>query len=164
MATVEQIKALTVECSCSTCQKACTHKPGWFAPGEAEAVATHLGLTLEQLFKQHLMVDWHDDVDGVSGDVFLLSPAVDDETPGEEFPGDPRGRCVFYKDGKCSIHAVKPKECREYVHGDSSTTVRIRHEVIAAEWVEHQQQIKDLLGRKPISSEFYGSGFGGLML
>ena len=29
-------------CECETCRNACSFKPGWFKPGQAEKVAEHL--------------------------------------------------------------------------------------------------------------------------
>lgn len=105
------------------------------------------------------MVDWHENLS--EGDVFLLSPAVVDGQAGHEFPGDPRGRCVFLtEEGKCSIYPVRPFECAEYIHTDGPE-VNDRHDSVAEDWKPHQEQIRELLGREPESSRFTG-GFGGL--
>lgn len=45
-------------CKCESCQAACRQKPGWFLPGEAERVAEYLGISLEDLFRTKLAVDW----------------------------------------------------------------------------------------------------------
>ena len=60
-------------CTCSSCQRACTFKPGWFLPGEAEQTATYLGIPSQQLFAEKLAVDWWE---GDAGPVFVLSPAI----------------------------------------------------------------------------------------
>ena len=121
------------DCSCESCQKACGFKPGWFKPGEAEVTAEHLGMSFETFFQLFLMVDWVSDY--AKGDVFLLSPAVVGREPGREFPGNPRGKCVFFEDGKCGIHDVKPFECREYIHTESQDDVRKRHKGMSTEGV-----------------------------
>lgn len=148
------------ECRCRYCSEACNHKPGWFKPGEAEKVADHLGLSLEDLFKTKLGVDWWE---GSGEDIFLLTPALSNMTPGEEYPGDPRGSCVFFEDGLCSIHSVKPFECGEYMHGDSHGEISSRHRSVADLWRDHQDQIETLLGREPQSSSFGGDGLFGLL-
>ena len=136
-------------CECSDCRSACSHKPGWFKPGEAERVAQYLGVLLEDLFRDKLAVDWWVG----SPSIFLLSPALIGEPSGTEFPGDPRGKCVFYQDGRCSIHAVKPFECHEVVACDDDQTNY--HKVAAMAWdkPEHQAQIATLLGREPVEED-----------
>lgn len=161
MNALEELRAVeTVECSCAGCQRACSMKPGWFAPGEAELVAEHLGVTLRELFETRLMVDWLSGVSAAGGeDVFVLSPAVVSGSPGSEFPGNPRGRCVFLTgEGRCSIHAVKPLECRLYSCGGAGTKY---HVPVGMTWdaPEHQRQIEELLGREPESEDY--CGFGG---
>lgn len=66
-------------------------------------------------------------------EVFIHSPAVVGGQPGTMFPGARGGRCVFYRDGQCAIHAVKPWECAEYAHGDSEEVItrRVAHLVRA---------------------------------
>jgi Fe-S-cluster containining protein len=141
-------------CTCHVCRAACSEQPGWFLPGEAEKVADYLKLSLQELFDSRLGVDWRD----LYEPIFVLAPALVDEEPGEEYPGNPKGRCVFFKDGRCEIHEVKPYECREYLHYDE---VRERHEETARAWLEHQSQIRELLGREPIANEYFGGGFFG---
>jgi len=146
------------ECTCDHCKKACTYKPGWFMPGEAEIAAKHMGLTMQEFFDQYLGVDWWTDND----DIFVLAPALVGEETGSEYPGDPKGRCVFFNsDGLCDIHPVKPYECVKLICDDKETAKR--HEKVAMAWKLHQNQIKDLLGREPEASEYNsGSFFGGM--
>jgi Fe-S-cluster containining protein len=131
-------------------------------PGQAEKVATHLNIPLKELFDTKLMVDWHENT-GEDGNVFLLSPAVVDGTPGSEFPGDPRGQCVFLtEDRKCGIYEVRPFECSEYIHETPRSEVDERHDSIGSAWAQHQGQIIELLGREPVSETYQGGLFGGL--
>src|ERR1043165_1407966 len=136
-----------MDCSCQACVNACSYKPGWFLPGEAEKVAEHKGVSLEALFKNSLAVDWWDDFD--EDDVFLLAPAIRDSEAGTEYPSEPRGVCVFLKGGRCDIHTVKPFECREYLHGESHEENHQRHRTVMEAWRDKQGQIKTLLGREP---------------
>lgn len=143
-------KGTKESCTCYICKSACEHRPGWFVPGEAEKAADYLDVTLKELFDTKLMVDWWSNY---PEDIFLLSPAIVNEDAGQEFPADPKGRCVFYKKGSCGIHSVKPFECKDFLHNDTSSN---RHENIANKWKTNQRQIEDLLGRKPMSEKYYG--------
>lgn len=138
--------------TCEVCQNACTHKPGWFLPGEAERTADLLGLTLADLFHAKLSIDWWEAGPRMESTTFVLSPAVVHGPVGQEFAFDPRGVCVFYKDGRCEIHEAKPYECAAYVC--SETDVDERHLEVALAWREHQRQITELLGREP-NEKFY---------
>lgn len=146
------------DCQCELCRKACEFKSGWFMPGEAEKAAEFLGVTLKEFFDQHLGVDWFT---GDGGATFLLAPALVDEKSGTEYPGDPRGKCVFFKNGLCSIHAVKPFECRAAQHTDAEDYVQQRHAKIAKAWESNQNQIEELLGREPESQDWHGGGILG---
>lgn len=139
--------------TCETCRFACTHKPGWFLPGEAEKAAELLGLTLEEFFRRYLAVDWWASID-TDSDIFLLSPAVVGAPTGEEFPANPKGTCVFYRDGLCTIHAAKPHECRTWYCGSADAEVQTLHGDTARAWTDHRDQIVELLGREPESAEY----------
>lgn len=143
--------------TCAFCREGCDIKPGWFLPGEAERAAEFMNLPLEEFFRRYLAVDWW----VAEPNIFLLSPAIAGEYPGEEFPGDPRGTCVFYKEGRCQIHLVKPHECRERWCGDRDPGTT--HQDVAAAWAAHQDQITGLLGREPEAEEFEGGGIFGLL-
>lgn len=141
---------MTDSCTCDICKSACKYKPGWFKPGEVELVADYLGLTVEKLFETKLGVDWYVG----EADIFLLAPAMKNMWAGQEYPGDPRGECVFYKDGLCSIYPIRPFECREYIHTETRTAAQDRHEEVAKAWLEKQEQIEELLDREPESESF----------
>jgi Fe-S-cluster containining protein len=150
------------DCTCPDCQSACQSKPGWFLPGEAEGAAALLGVSLAELFRTKLAVDWWEAGDGTDDDVFVVAPALVGHPAGEEYPGDPRGRCVFYVKGRCQIHAAKPHECA-MAHHDVPPTgeVRARHRRVAMAWRDRQPQVAELLGREPEAAG-YGS-FAGLL-
>lgn len=138
-------------CTCAKCREACSYRPGWFLPGEAEEVAYHLGVSLETLFETKLMVDWWV---GDDADVFVLSPAIVGEEAGTETQEVVQGTCVFFENGSCLIHAVKPFECREMIHGEKNGERNGRHEWVANAWRSFQDQIVGLLGREPESKNF----------
>lgn len=150
------------ECDCDDCRSACTGKPGWFLPGEAEQAAELLGMSLVELFKSKLAVDWYEDHPDTDAYVFVLAPALVGESAGEEYPGDPNGQCVFYEGGRCDIHAAKPFECAALGHQEAD--IRGRHEAVAGRWVGHHEQIVELLEGEPVPSSYEGGGlFGGLL-
>jgi Fe-S-cluster containining protein len=149
--------ACTVESgTCTTCTAACHKKPGWLMPGEAERIARHLGMSLAELFRTKLAIDWWEDHPVTDGDVFVLAPAITTSPAGEEYPGDPRGRCVFLTaEGRCGIHAVKPHECRAYWCGEPTGPAQeARHLDVATAWIEHQPRLVELLGRDPEAAEY----------
>jgi Fe-S-cluster containining protein len=139
-------------CTCATCQGFCTHKPGWFAPSEPERVAEYLGLSLAELFRTKLAVDWWERGDDP---IFVIAPAITTSPAGEEYPGNPQGSCIFYEHGLCAIHAVKPTECREAFHVPHKEGSAL-HMEIADQWdtEEQQQAIRTLLGREPITQPY----------
>jgi Fe-S-cluster containining protein len=142
-------------CTCTGCQSACTRKPGWFAPGEVELVAAARGVSVPELFRAYLAVDWWE------GDepTFVLSPAIirhGSVHAGTEIPANPLGRCVFYEGGRCSIHAVKPRECATYHHDMTREQVAASHRGVFEAWQSpaHQAQIVELLGREPVAASY----------
>lgn len=103
------------------------------------------------------MVDWWWLENG-SDTVYLIAPGVSTGKPGEEYPLYPHGICRFYDadKGSCTIHPVKPYECREYTHEDTNEEADERHRQVAMVWLKendkHKEKIKKLLGgREPQS-------------
>jgi hypothetical protein len=145
-------KKLTKEqksCTCKTCRLACGHKAGWFKPSEINKLAKAMGLTNKQLFDKYLAVDWWEGgMDSDLDNIFVIAPAFKNGSSGIEYPGDPRGECVFFVKGKCQIHNQgKPYECAMYYH-DLDNPGNI-HMSIAKSWIKHQTMVKKLLGRDP---------------
>lgn len=139
----------TIECSCDKCVSACHRKPGWFLPEEIKPAAELMGLSEKEFFDKYLSVDYYGDPDKF---LFVVAPATENSTPGQEYPLEPGGRCVFLtEDGKCQIHAAKPYECKHYDHrnSQSSDESRDQHRGVAEAWVPHLDKIKELLGREP---------------
>jgi hypothetical protein len=134
-------------CTCESCQEACSIRPGWLSPEEIEPLASGLGLSVEELFHKHLMVDWWV---GDEEDIFILAPAIREGTAGTLYPAYPRGCCVWFAEGRCSIHYVgKPNECRGLIHSFDEEYKSVSRESLALRWVEHQDLIKSLLGYTP---------------
>jgi Fe-S-cluster containining protein len=155
----------TNACSCQGCQGACEHKPGWFKPDEIAPLAAALGISEQELFDKHLMVDWWGaDSDTDYNDVFVLSPAIVNGIPGEEFASDPRGTCRWFVDGKCAIHDQgKPFECAAYHHSDEPKAGSPHHKEAAMAWnnPEAQARIRELLGRDPVAEPLVPFGLFG---
>jgi Fe-S-cluster containining protein len=76
--------------------------------------------------------------------------------PGEVFPANPKGQCIFFDENTelCQIHPVKPYECREYTHRQGHKTVEKRHKWVAKQWKDHQKQLEKLLGDEPRAAEY----------
>jgi Fe-S-cluster containining protein len=128
MSDVTKLGAITTKedgsVACYGRGRCCTNNPGWFGPGEIEQTAELLGLSPEELFRKFLVVVTQHAVD-VPG-----QPAVDIFAPAKvDEHGEPiaptgaraprvyelmRGACIFYKGGRCGIHAARPIECRRY--------------------------------------------------
>lgn len=142
------------ECQCEVCRNACRHKPGWFAPGEAEAAAKLMNLTLKEFFDKYLVVDYWIRKHHGKEDIFVLSPNIVNQSPGDMMGFDPEGQCVFYQDGLCSIHAAKPLECAQ-MSCKTNDDQNIEKEINTKNWdqPEHRSQIENLLGCKPESPE-----------
>lgn len=138
-------------CDCDKCKSACKYCPGWFLPKEIENVATLLELSIPDLFKTKLAVNWWV---GEGKNIFLLSPAMKLAEPGTESPADPRGECIFYINDRCEIYSARPFECRKLEHGEGTEENHLRHEVVALAWRKSQQWIADLLGRVPEARTF----------
>jgi Fe-S-cluster containining protein len=140
---------MTEDCNCTQCQDACKRTPGWFKFGEPEKAAEFMGLTLKDFFDKHLVVNYY----GHRGtkDVYTLTPVIIGHPAGGMAPFNPLGVCGFYKDGKCSIHSVKPFECRETIHYMSYEEAKVKNMEAKKTWdnPEAQKQIRQVLGRKP---------------
>ncbi len=127
-------------------------------PGEVAKAANLLGMTEQDFFNQYIGVDFYGETDNF---VWTLAPITEKATPGKEYPFDPHGKCTFFKDGKCSIHAAKPDECRFYDH-DTPDNVASEHRMgIVEQWRNNQEEINRLLGREPeVVTPTHAEGIG----
>lgn len=86
-------KGLSFECTgCGAC---CTGSPGyiWVNEEEIAAIAAHLNLSIQEFSNRYLRQ--------VHGRLSLLE--------------DPRSYdCIFLKDKKCQIYALRPTQCRTF--------------------------------------------------
>jgi Fe-S-cluster containining protein len=104
------------DCTCFRCVEACRKQPGWFKPGEAEKAAELLGLPFDE-FKKFIVMDHADNEKAPTAPYVWAPRKVGVDQPVDElrshYTQRKPGVCVFLKDGRCSIHAAKPFECRE---------------------------------------------------
>lgn len=142
----------TKDHKCDKCQSACKTKPGWFSPEQPKKVAEYLSITLKELFNTKLMIDWWE-ADEV---IFIIAPAILQGNTGGMYPSNPNGKCVFFKKGLCEIHEVKPIECREYICTEKAGLFIERHKKTKNLWdnEQHQNQIKQLLGKNPVAKSY----------
>ena len=103
-------------------------------PGEASKAARLLKMPFKKFREKFLIVDWWID-DG--DDIELFSPkkiGVDNHRTraswGFAFAPAP---CIFLKEGRCSIHAAKPYECRQSMPHEKGNSVHYR-EIIKEAW------------------------------
>jgi len=119
-------------CACHECVSACKRNPGWFAPGQAEEAAQHLGIPFED-FKKNLIIDYWVSHDG--DDIYVYAPRkinVDRDRKVASFSyAFKDSTCIFLKKDRCSIHIVKPQECRNAVICKGTSGSR---EAVAMEW------------------------------
>lgn len=121
----------------------CKHSPGWFAPGEAERAADHLGIDVGDFAQRYLIID-----NTMVGElrVEVFAPVKVDEQ-GEALEGPNArisrvyhfmtGACVFYDepDKACRIHEARPIECRHYFCRQPQER-NLGKEAIARMWLE----------------------------
>ncbi len=97
-ASAEEILKLTEPCSCDACQHGCAMGSGVLGEGDAAKIAAFLNITVEELKEKHL-----EEIEKFN--TTKLRPKIERE-------GKQYGKCTFFKEGKCTVHAVKPFECK----------------------------------------------------
>ncbi|MBI4211508.1 MAG: YkgJ family cysteine cluster protein [Deltaproteobacteria bacterium] len=104
-------------CDCEKCRECCTREPGWFVPQEISIAATALGLSDKEYVATYCQ---EHEIDGVTA----LSPKQ-----------KPRSTaCVFFEKGKCTIHNVKPYECRKVYGCEADRRHRRTRELVTRYW------------------------------
>lgn len=100
------------DCTCRHCVIACVTAPGRLLPDDVDPIANYLGLPAWRLVTEYL-----EDGGGTTWRPRLT----------------PDG-CVFLKNQRCTIHAVKPYECREAIHDATPDAVAQLEAEIHAAW------------------------------
>ncbi len=99
-ATAETLIKLSPACSCAACQHGCRFGSGVLADHDVRNIARHLRITEKELKETYLE-------ETERFNTRRWRPRLQ----GKE--GKPYGRCVFFDEkAKCTIHPVKPLECR----------------------------------------------------
>ena len=142
-------------CSCSSCVAACENKPGWMKPEDLSLLAKFLNKPEKRVFKRHLVVDWWERADSHGGDIFVLAPGIMGIDTGDMMTYNPKGTYIFFKEGRCAIHAAKPFECRELFCGEPMYKGKETHRAAAMSWdnMTSQKLIVDFLGHAPLARE-----------
>ena len=92
-------------CACRACVDCCKSQPGPLGPGQLEAIAAHLGKTLDEV-KPDFVASPGAVVGDRSGRVWRVGTIT---------PRAVNGRCVFLDEQeRCRIHAVAPHGCALY--------------------------------------------------
>ena len=99
----------------------CRAHPGWFAPGEPERAADHLGMTPDAFVRRYLVID-SVDIDGTRVEAFAPvklgrdgKPLWDTGTRVDRLYRILKSPCVFYgNESGCAIYPARPIECRHY--------------------------------------------------
>ncbi len=96
----EEVLKLAPACACTKCEHGCKYGSGAFAKGEDEIAAKAFGMSAEQFRTQYL-----EEIEKFN--TTLWRPKIQREK------GKPYGQCIFFNATKgCTIHAVKPMECK----------------------------------------------------
>lgn len=140
-------------CQCDVCSSACSQKPGWFLPGEAEKAAEFMKMHIKDFFKKYLAIDWWNGKE-YGQETFVIAPALKGCPTGEEYPMVPTGVCIFFINKMCAIHGAKPFECQMFWHEETINSAgKDRHKQVAEAWKGHKNEIIQILGRGPVAPE-----------
>ena len=131
-------------CACNECKLACRHMPGALIPGDAEAIAGHLGVqATDEWIEQHFRAS--DGAKVVLQGNFLAVPSM---VPAQKADGS----CTFLDDdGRCTVHPVAPFGCayldmhmgQSEADERSQATIRAQLEDLAKQG-DHSKHIANL--------------------
>jgi len=117
-------------CTCAICRACCCRKPGWFEPAQVKSVLKYFKAKgIEAILGKNMFaIDWF----VAEKDILVLAPNIVGNS-GIQYPRNPTGQCVFFKEERCQIYEIRPKECAVAMHDDSTVDV---HKEIAMLWKE----------------------------
>ncbi len=95
---LSEIKQLAPACSCAHCTHGCTIGSGILAEGDLAPLAQYFSIDEEKFTTDYLE------------EVTLFGKKK--YRPKLLRKGKPYGQCIFLQDGKCSVHPVKPLQCK----------------------------------------------------
>jgi len=117
--TQEEMLKRSPPCDCAACNHGCTMGAGFLADEDIKPLAEFLKVTTKELKEKYL-----DKKHFLNKDVYRpkLIRKVNQRTGRR----NPYGQCIFFKENKCSIHPVKPLECKLAMpckpYGEEQTT------------------------------------------
>lgn len=94
---------------CQRCGKCCRTHPCALSPKDLKIIGKHLGMTIEQLCKRYIVIDYVQILDERH---YYLCPARQGDTSGTAVHDDwtfSNSPCVFLKSNDCTIEEAKPK-------------------------------------------------------
>jgi len=96
---------MKISCNCQYCKSACLKKPGWFLPHQVEDLLKYFQVDniRDLLETSQFAIDWWE---GDDDNILVLAPNIIDNDD-IQYPANPHGRCVFYKNNKCSIYEIR---------------------------------------------------------
>ncbi|OGQ23620.1 MAG: hypothetical protein A3I05_06345 [Deltaproteobacteria bacterium RIFCSPLOWO2_02_FULL_44_10] len=111
-------------CQCEKCRECCTRDPGWFLPEEIKPAADFLKLSEEDFRKQYCTEHQVEGtivlapkrkplVSRLSARASCAQSSWSVLTKPIAAAHSPHSGCIFFRENKCSIHPVKPYECRK---------------------------------------------------
>ena len=123
----------------------CQTAPGWFAPGEMERAAEHLGLAPEEFFARYVVILSVRLADEPGQPVVEAYAPTKVDAAGVPLDGAGKrasrayrfmsGPCVFYQERRCAIHAARPMECRGY-YCEQPAALNTSKEQIGKLWLQ----------------------------
>ncbi|MBL0928442.1 MAG: hypothetical protein IBJ11_12460 [Phycisphaerales bacterium] len=91
-------------CTCRMCSISCEHLPGALAPPDLEPISRQLGFTdIHAFAREHLEASEGATLKMNDGRIVSLPTLVPKSRDD--------GSCLFYRGGRCTIHAVSPFGC-----------------------------------------------------
>jgi Fe-S-cluster containining protein len=125
--------------------RCCENNPGWFAPGEMEKAAEHMGMDPGDFFNKYIVLNAVKLPNEPGQPVVEAFVPTKVDEKGEPLEGAGRrssrvyqymkGPCVFYKNQRCAIHPARPLECRKYFC-EQDDKLNITHEEIGKLWYD----------------------------
>lgn len=100
------------ECSCEMCRAACRHMPGMLIPGDIDRIAECLDTTPSEDFIAKNFRASTGMKALCQGNTVVIPTIV----PAQK----PNGECVFYSNGKCTVHKASPFGCSHFRVCDNS--------------------------------------------
>ncbi|MBW3014241.1 YkgJ family cysteine cluster protein [Candidatus Woesearchaeota archaeon] len=102
--------ALIRNAECKACGNCCRHGAGIVLPNEIPRLANHMRMSKQKFIDKYL----------VETDLFHTNVHKFKQEKNSDLPS---GSCVFFSNGKCKIHLVKPLFCKITTcasHGDEA--------------------------------------------